>query len=494
VKEALLAWVLFGPAVGAAGDGGGQLRIAVDDELALAVDATQKAYEVKVWGLGETLTRSTREGKAVPWLAESVKNIDPLTWRVTLRKNARFWDGSPVTAEAVAASFRKNWEIQNDVDPLVSKQTQVSVVDPVTLDFKTPRPTGAFAHQVSYQQFVVHKNGTVMTGAYRPVAYEPDRSLTLEGFRDHWNGPAPISRIAFTMIPDAERRLNALLTGAADMVYGMPAELLSRVSKADYEISSIPSKKLIFMQYNLARPPFDDRKVRQATSLAIDRPALLAEVLGGQGAAATSLFPTNVGVEVVPIQSKDVKRAKQLLDEAGWGVGADGVRVKDGRRLAIVIHAAQAAQQIRLMMPLAVAIQKQLQPLGYEVKVEEVTNVLKLAQSGEFFAVMRAINTLPTGDPYYLLRAMLSKEGRTNQGGYSNPRLEPMLEQLYGEMDPAKRQARSREIQQIAGEDAPSAFLVFTPINIIWRRGKLVGFVPGPNNESIIDGSFSVAQ
>jgi ABC-type transport system substrate-binding protein len=61
-------------------------------------------------------------------------------------------------------------------------------------------------------------------------------------------------------------------------------------------------------------------------------------------------------------------------------------------------------------------------------------------------------------------------------------------------MDPRQRQARSRQIQEVAGEDAPSAFLVFTPINIVWKRGKLVGFVPGPTNESIIDGSFSVAQ
>jgi peptide/nickel transport system substrate-binding protein len=491
---ALAVLALGQPAGNAATAGKSDLRIAVDDELALSVDATQKAYEAKVWGLGETLTRLTRDGKVVPWLAESVKNVDPLTWRITLRKNARFWDGTPVTPEAVAASFRKNWEIQSDVDPLISKQTEIRVVDALTLEFKTAKPTGNLAGQMTYPQFVVHKNGTVMTGPYRPVAYEPDRGMTLEAFPDHWMGTPPIFRIVFTVVPDASARANALLSGAADMVYGLPPEQASRLPPAAYEVSSVPSKKLVFLQFNLTRPPFDDRKVRQATSLAIDRRALVDKVMGGQGAAATSLFPSYTGVGVVPIQTTDVARAKQLLDEAGWRMGPDGVRSKEGRRLAVTVHSAQAAQQLRLMTPLAVAIQEQLRPLGYDVTVQEVPNVLKVAQSGEFFAVMRAINTLPTGDPYYLLRAMLSKAGRTNQNGYFDARVERKLEDLYAEMDLDKRQARSREIQEIVGEDVPSLFLVFTPITIVTPRGRLKGFVPGPNNESIIDATFSVSR
>ena len=80
----------------------GILRIATGDDLAVSADPTRKAYEVIVWGVGETLARVSRHGELVPWLSQRILNIDPLTWRVLLRPNARFWDGSPITAAAVA--------------------------------------------------------------------------------------------------------------------------------------------------------------------------------------------------------------------------------------------------------------------------------------------------------------------------------------------------------------------------------------------------------
>ena len=462
----------------------------MDDELALTIDASKKSYEAGLWGLGETLTRVSREGRIVPWLAESVTNVDPLRWRVALRKNARFWDGTPVTAEAVAASFRKNWEVQPDVDPLISKRTELRVLDGTTLEFKTPEPTGNLANQLAYHQFIVHKNGTVMTGPYRPVAFEPDRELTLEPFREHWMGIPPISRIVVRAIPDLDARADALLTGAVDMVYGLPPDRLARFPATAYDVMAIPSKRIVFIQLNHTAPPFDDRRVRQATALALDRDTLVQEAMSGRGAVATGLFPAYGGVEVVPIQGTDRARAKQLLDEAGWRMGPDGVRVKNGRRLAMTLY---SFPLLRVVTPLARAVQKQLRPLGYEVAVEDVPTIVKYLQQGEFEMAMRGINTLPTGDPYFLLRAMLARDGRTNLGKYLNPRVEELLDDLRHETEPTRREAFSRQIQQIVASDVPNVFLAFTPITIVTPRGKLRGFLPGSNTEYLIDGTFSVS-
>jgi peptide/nickel transport system substrate-binding protein len=476
-----------------AADRRNELRIAMDDDLVLSVDATAPArtYDLSVFGLGETLTRISHEGSLVPWLAESVRNVDPLTWRVTLRKNAKFWDGTPVTPEAVAAAFRKNWEVQGDADSLISRETEISVVDGATLEFKTPKPTGNFPNQLAYHQFVVHKNGTVMTGPYRPIAYEPGRALTLEPFRDHWMGRPPISRIVITVMSDLDARVNALLTGAVDMVLGLPPDLLTRFSPAAYEITAIPSKRVVFILFNHARSPFDDRRLREATSLALDRSALLHDVLRGHGAVATGPFPPYGGVDVVAIHSTDVARARRLLDDAGWRTGPGGVRAKDGQRLAFTLY---SFAQVRVATPLALAIQKQLRPLGYDVTVQEVPDIVKQIQQGEALIAMRGINTLPTGDPYFLLRALLAKGGRRNLGGYFNPRVDELLDALHAEADPAQRQARSREIQQIMGRDVPYSFLVFAPITIVTPRGRLRGFLPGSNTEYLIDGTFSVSE
>ncbi|MHB8645403.1 MAG: ABC transporter substrate-binding protein, partial [Thermomicrobiales bacterium] len=312
----------------------GELRISIADDFPTAVDGVRSGYEVVFAGMAETLMRITPEGKLVPWLAESVTNSDASTWRVTLRKNAKFWDGSPVTADAVAAAFKVNWEKQPAADGLISKNTQVTVIDPVTLEFKTPQPTGTFANAISAQQFVIHAGGgTVMTGPYRATHFETDRTMTLEAFADHWAGAPPIAKITVTKLTDQNARALALQSGDLDMIYGIPPEIVKNFGSG-FESWSVPSRQVDILQpLNFTKPPFDDPKVRQALALAIDRKSLLTVALDGQGAVATGMFPPNSGVDVVTLQSTDVNQAKQLLDQAGWQIGSDGIRSKGGTRL-----------------------------------------------------------------------------------------------------------------------------------------------------------------
>src|SRR5438067_1373962 len=144
----------------------GELKLAIDAEFPATLDATKNAYQLVRLGLAETLTRLNPQMQLVPWLARDISNVDPTTWRVALRPNAKFWDGSPVTAQDVQAAFQANWAAYPAAGGLLSKDTQIKIVDTNTLDFKTPDPIGNFANVVSAQFFVVHKNGTTMTGPY----------------------------------------------------------------------------------------------------------------------------------------------------------------------------------------------------------------------------------------------------------------------------------------------------------------------------------------
>ncbi|WP_157180987.1 ABC transporter substrate-binding protein [Actinopolymorpha alba] len=468
----------------------GQLRIAMGDDLTISANATHKAYEVIVWGLGETLTRVSHDGKLVAWLAKSIRNLDLLTWQVRLRDNAEFWDGSPVTAEAVAQSFQKNWTVQADVDSLISNETCIRVVNRTTLEFRTPEPTGNFPNALAYHQFVVHKSdGAVMTGPYRPVDYQPGKVLELEAFPLHWSGCPPIERIIVQVISDTAARIRALEDDEVDLAYGLPPEALSRFGDG-YEITSIPSKKLHFIQFNHTRPPFDDRDVREATSLALDRVSLLEAALAGHGAVATSVFPPYAGVGVAPIQSGDVERAERLLDQAGWVRDRNGLRHKGTERLACTLY---SFPQRREMTRLAQAVASQLGPVGYDVTVQEVPNIVQQTKDGDFSASMRSINSLVTGDSYFLLRAMLGKGGRSNQGGYFNPEVEQLLGDLRVETDPGARQRLSLQIQETQRHDVSNVFLLFTPIVMVRRRGRLAHFEPDWNNEYIIKSDMSVA-
>lgn len=468
----------------------GALRLAMGDDLSVSDDAYKKAYEVIVWGLGETLTRLSPAGRLEPWLARRVEMLDPLTWRVELRAGARFWDGTPVSAAALAESFAAGWEVQPDVASLISPGTEVRAVDAATLEFRTPEVIGNFPNALSYPQFVVNRGGgKVMTGAYRPLAGEPGRSLVLEPFDQHWAGPPALGRVKIDAIEDPFERLDALREDRYDLAYGLLPETLDRLGPA-FEVSSVPSKKLHFIQLNHARPPFDDPVVRQAVGLAVDRSRLVEQVMHGHGAVAQGVFPPYAGVAAVAAQRTDLEAARRLLRGAGWRPGSDGVLARGDRRLAFKLH---SFPQRREMTALARLVAEDLNRAGISADVREVPNIVAQTRGGDFEAAMRSINTLVTGDPYFLLQAMFAPGGRTNTGGYRNSDVEARLTELRTEVDARHRQELSTRIQELTAADAANVYLLFTPIILAYRRGRLENLDPDFNNEYIVKHRLAVA-
>ena len=471
----------------------GELRIAFgpDAHLTVAIDALHHPVEALLWDLGETLTRLTPNGTLEPWLAESVTNVDPLTWRVQLRPDAMFWDGTPVTPEAVAASFQANWSTQIATDFMLSKQTEIRALDATTLEFVTPTPTGNFAYALSYHQLIIHSgNGLVMTGAYRSVEFEADRRLVLEPFARHWAGAPPLKRISITYQDDADARVQALRADQVDMLYGLQPETLAALGNDEFEIRSSVTNRVVYLQFNLSRKPLDDRAVRQAIALGVDRQVLVERIQGGFGTIASGFFPAGAGVDVVAVQSTDASRARQLLDEAGWEPSADGVRSKAGQRLAFTIYSYPQRAEIT---PMAHVIRDQLRPLGFDITVVEVPNIGVQTKFGDFDASMRSINTLISGDPFFLLAITLGKAGRENTGSYFNAEVERLLVELKAERDPARRQALSRAVQECQRDDVPNVYLTISPLITVSRRVRLAGWAPNPFTQYFITNEMAVA-
>jgi peptide/nickel transport system substrate-binding protein len=232
------------------------------DFLPANLDPT-KSFNLGRLGIGESLSRLTPDLKIEPYLAKEVRSVDPATWRVTLRPNATFHDGSPVTAAAVAASFRRVCENNAAANGLISKDTQITVVDPTTLEFKTPRPEGAFPNNLAAFQFIVHKaagDSFVMTGPYKPVRLNPDESLQLEAFAGYWAGPPPIARIDVKLIRDTNTRVLALQSGDIDLLVGLPMEMVDTLS-GDFERVVTPGLRMQYMILNHTKPVFADHAV-----------------------------------------------------------------------------------------------------------------------------------------------------------------------------------------------------------------------------------------
>lgn len=472
----------------------GELRIAVAS-FPNTFDALKETNVLR-FGVGETLMRLTPTYELQPWLAERVENVDPLTWQIFLRPNAKFHDGSPVTGADVVEAFRRNFIAYPDGDRLISKNSRITALDSTTVEVQTPQPTGVFPNALTSSNFIIHKpsapdatDGTVLTGPYVSTRLTVDTDLVLEPFMDHWAGPPPIARITVKKVQDPNTEVLALQSGETDLIYRVPPEVVQGLG-SEFTVASIPSGIVDSIELNLTRPPLTDHAVREALAWGIDRGLLVTVGLNGQGAPAAGVFPPGTSVQSVPVQGFDVDRARRILDAAGWSTGSDGVRARDGNRLAFTLLDPDATQAE--LVPMSVSIQAQLKTLGFDVKLQQTQDYGGVISSRDFDALIVSFNSVQTGDPLFQLARSVGKDGGLNWGSYGNPQIEDLLTQLRGQLDPNLRQELSRQIQQVAGSDIPDVYLAVAPIVSAYRSASVKNFVPHPDDTYLIDSTLSV--
>jgi peptide/nickel transport system substrate-binding protein len=448
-------------------------------------------YNLIFFGAGETLTRLDVKQNLQNWLADSVTNLDASNWQVKLKQNVKFWDGSPLNAQAVIDSFKDSWEKLPSADLFLSKQTQITATDDYTLNFKTPKPVGDFPHSLATWYFVIHKvgpNGSITTGLYQPTKLVKDQELDLEAFTGHWSGPPPIKKITVKLIPNANARVLALQAGDLNFLPSLPPDIIQGLS-GDIEKVSIPTTRIHTIVLNNAKAPFSDKTVRQAMALGIDRKVLNDVTLSGTGGIATNLFPPNGGIQATEAQHTDVAQAKQLLDAAGWTMGSDNIRAKDGNKLSFTLYSYAGRAELT---PIAVSVQNQLKPLGFDIKVQEVRDITAHLTTRDFDAAMYSINAAVDGDPQYMFGVTLVKGGSYNFGGYHNSQLDILYDQLRGEPDPARRNALSLQMQDIVKNDVPNIYTISPPLVTAYKKGTVSGFTPYPNDLYLIDRNLTV--
>lgn len=474
--------------------GSGELRIGTGLNVPTSLLATEgtNGFNMVTYGAGETLMRLTPEQELVPWLAEAVERADETTWEVTLRSGVAFHDGTPLTAQAVADSFASSWASLPNAGSFIPVDTQIRVRDELRLSFTTPEPLGNFRYSLANWNFVIHRspaNGvSPMTGPYRPVSLVVDQEFVLERFADYWGGGAALERIRVVRLPDANARALALQSGDIDMLTNVAPEVARGLPPEIAQVS-IPGARLHHIILNHTRAPFDEHAVREAASLAIDREALLQATLDGQGEAAVNLYPASLGLPLVEAQRTDRERARALLDEAGWVLGADGVREKDGRRLEVLLYSYPGRPELTQM---AIAIQAMLGEAGFAVAVEEVADVVEMAQGGDFQATMFSVGV--QSDPLYMPAIALAEGGSFNYGGYRSEQIEALVAQLRAEDEPAARAELAKEVQEVVRADTPNIYLATPPLITAFREGRVVGFTPSPNDLYLVTPELGLGQ
>jgi peptide/nickel transport system substrate-binding protein len=458
-----------------------ELKVVGPWEIA-GVDPAQSGYVFSRLQVAETLVSADPTGKLVPALAErwSVSD-DGLAWRFTIRSNATFHDGAPVTAETAAASLRR-------AHAGVGVLTQAPVFEITSegqdIVIRLEKPFAALpAYLVHFSTIVLapasyDASGRVTqiigSGPYKVKALTPPLKLELEDSENWWGGEPGIAEVSYLAVGQGETRALMAESGEADLVFSVlpvSVERLKRNPQLDVQIATIPRTRIL--KVNAGSFFFDDVKERQAVSYAVDRAGITKVILRNPDLAATQLFPPALPGWHAPDMkalTRDVESAKQLLAEAGWKPGADGILEQDGKRFSVTLLTYASWPELP---PIATALQAQLGEVGIEVKVSvgNSSEIPSRHQDGtlEMGLISRLYSILP--DP---VGTLLQDYGPTGSDwgamGWTNDELIGLVDKLVSTSDPEERAPLQKRSVEILQEELPSIPVTWSELAIVSNK------------------------
>ncbi len=334
----------------------------------------------------ERLVRMDENFQIHPWLAESWELVPPNTWRFHLRTDVTFHDGTPLTAADVAWTYDRIARAGGRA--INAAEGGTKVIDDHTVDFTPSKPNLKIPLQVVHPIFGIMKAGSdpvkapVGTGPFTFVSYTPKESLSVTRFDGYWDeaNAAKTSGVTWRFIPDPAARVLALEAGDVDVIADVPRESVASLTSKGYPIvrSEVGAYEALSMQIH-GPAEFDltnDVTIRKAVAMAINRTAIVDQVLEGNAEPGRNLVPPAIlGAAQGQVKGGpafDLAGAQKLLDDAGWAAGGDGIRVKDGRRLELTLINGFPSADIH--RPIPEVIQSDLAKAGIAVRIEEVAD------------------------------------------------------------------------------------------------------------------------
>ncbi|WOS61688.1 ABC transporter substrate-binding protein [Sinorhizobium fredii] len=446
------------------------------------IDPAQTGYVFSRLQVAETLVTANSDGKLVPALADqwSVSG-DGLTWRFTLRENARFHDGAPVTAEAAAASLKRALAgvgvlSQAPLAEITSEGRDVVI--------RLTKPFSALpAYLVHFSTIVLAPSSydaagkvtqIVGSGPYKVKSLTAPARLELQASGGWWGGKPAIEEVSYLAVGQGETRALMAESDEAHLVFSMLPVSVDRLKanpKLDVQIATIPRTRIL--KVNAASPFFDQVEERQAISAAIDRVGITKVILRNADLAATQLFPPAMkgwnSPDIQPLV-RDVDRAKELLVAAGWKAGSDGILEKDGKRFSVTLLTYSSWPELP---PIATALQAQLRQVGIEVKVSvgNSSEIPARHQDGtlEMGLISRLYSIVP--DPVGTLLQDYGAGGSDwGSMGWDNKEIQGVVEQLAATSDAAARAPLQGRALEILQQELPSIPITWSELAIVSNK------------------------
>jgi peptide/nickel transport system substrate-binding protein len=371
---------------------GGALVYGIHNELQPFDYVTPWMSEAAAVDIYERMLRIDPNGNLAGWLAESFDvSDDGLKITYHLRKGKKFHNGDPCDANAVKALY--DWWTDPETDytqPFYVAATSIEAPDDSTVVVNLDHvDTDAYFGATYLYSPVVNiavkkanpeeygRSIAVGTGPYKFQVWEGD-SVTTVRFDDYFGppdfmenkGPGYLDQITYSWLPDQATRSVNLETGDFDMIeQPAPQDIPRLEANPDITVLKRPAPAILYLGFNFKSELLQDRNVREAAFRAIDRNPIIDEVMFGQANPAYSpVVPQDMAYwkDSETLYPYDLEKAKSLLEEAGWTVGANGMREKDGKPLELGIILLGTTEQ----KTSGQVIQQQLAQVGIKVNLE----------------------------------------------------------------------------------------------------------------------------
>lgn len=402
---------------------------------------------------------------------------DGKTYTFKLREGVTFHDGTPFNAEAVVFNFDRMLKEDHPYHntgpfPLsffFSAVEAVEAVDPVTVRFTLNAPYAPFLSNLAYPTGLIVSPAAVMqhgvdfgrnpsgTGPFRFAEWKANESVVITRNEGYWDGMAASEAVVFRPISDANTRVAEMLSGGIDLMVEVPPVALSQFQTPAFQIAEQAGPHVWFLILNAKEGPFADKRVRQAANYAINKEALVNDVLEGTAAVAAGPTPPAFSWaynETLQAYPYDPDRARALIAEAG----AEGAE--------LTFYVTEGGSGMLDPVAMGTAIQADLEAVGFKVKIEtyEWNTFLGQVNPGlegkADMAEMAWMTNDPDTLPFLALRTEAwPDKGGFNSGYYSNPKVDELLEAARASTDQAERARLYREMQVIVQDDAPWVFV-----------------------------------
>ncbi len=510
--SAILAFALTGPAPAANRGGTLVFARAIDSQF---LDPVHTAQNADIWislNLYDTLLLASADGKSTePGLAAAFKvSEDGKTLTFTMRPGLKFADGSPLLVSDVkwsldrARSKEEGGEFAFLLASIASIDTEGS--DTVVLHMKHPDPTilqalATFNAGIMSEKLLTAAPGATLqekskafaehpigSGPFVLTSWQRNAEMVMSRNPYYWKPaadgkPLPyLDAVKFVIIPDDATRILKLKAGEIDVAEFVPYSRVTEL-KGDPKLNMVlfPAAQVNYFALN-TRPtlkdgtknPLNDVRVRQALNYATDKDALIQVVSYGTGTPQQSFMPmsTPLSYGEGPLYPYDIAKAKKLLADAGLAGGFE---------VTCMALAGSADDTAKLS-----AMQQMWAQIGVKLKIEQLEAATRLARyNATDFQMRTSLWTNDINDPNEITSILAYYPTRQSaRTGWQDKRVDELFDMSQEELDPAKRAAQYKEIQQLYAAGAPIIFSMEVPYPVAMLK-KVKDFVQIPLGNNI---------